>query len=94
MDVAYDGGLELVKKPGCYDDMLPAVRRDWDAHDKTCKSLPYFWLGRKGGVTAPGDVGGCDGCGVTFFWEGLSWSNYPDEDTVYLCECCVRKAVA
>lgn len=39
---------EAAAKPTCYDQLFESVRSDWDAHDKTCTSLPHLWLGRKG----------------------------------------------
>jgi hypothetical protein len=82
------------EKPWRYDGLLDSVRRHWDAHDKTCKSLPHMWLGRKGGVSCLSDFTDCSGCEVTFFWEGLTFTNEDDpaaDADEYLCECCLRK---
>jgi hypothetical protein len=81
-------------KPWCYDTLLDSVRRDWDAHDKTCRSMPYFWLGRRGGVSCPSDLTDCGRCGAAFYNEGvtdLNWKNPdPDAEPDYRCECCAR----
>lgn len=80
----------LAEKPWCYDTMLNSCRKAWDEHDKTCTSLPHLWLGRKGGVSCPSDLDDCDGCGVTFFHEGLTCTDYDADDLEYLCDCCRR----
>ena len=83
-----------IKKPWCYDDLFERIRKAWDEHDKTCRSLERLWLGRKGGVTCPSDITDCAGCEVTFYNEGVTWVNWNDpdaEDDVYLCECCQRR---
>jgi hypothetical protein len=82
----------MAEKPWCYDRLIDAVRRDWDAHDKTCKSMDEFWLGYHGGVTAIGDITDCNKCGATFYYEGLLDLNWQDDDAEsdYRCECCRR----
>jgi hypothetical protein len=58
----------VTAKPWCYDTLLPSVRAKWDTHDPGCESLRWFWLGRQGGVSSPGDLWSCDGdCDATFF---------------------------
>ena len=56
--------------------------------------MEYFWLGHTGGVSCPSDLTDCDGCGVTFYNEGVedtSWGDPdPDADPDYRCECCRR----
>lgn len=89
--------LPPAQKPRCYDTLLDSVQRNWDAHDKTCKSLRHFWLGRRGGVSCPTDLSACDGCGATFFHEGVTDVNRdnpdPDAHPDYRCECCARLEV-
>lgn len=82
-------------RPWCYDTLFPTVREDWEAHDKTCASMGYFWLGRCGGVTCVSDIDTCASCQATFYNEGLASKcpDYPcdcDDSFVYLCECCRR----
>lgn len=81
-----------VPKPWNYDRLLSTVRANWDAHNKTCTSLPHFWLGyRGGGVTCLSDVTDCDTCHATFYLDGLTFIPVPgDDDGRYLCECCQR----
>lgn len=77
--------------PWCYDTLLDSVRDAWDVHDKTCESLPWFWLGRRGGVSCPSDWWTCHGCDVYFSIDGVPWVNYPDEDERRLCACCAKR---
>lgn len=60
--------------PGAWDSVKDAILE----HDKTCKSLPYIWLARAGGISSPMDLGTCDDCGVTFFNEGIMGQYPPD----------------
>jgi hypothetical protein len=73
---------------GVFADIATA----YTAHDDFCLSLPDFWLGRTGGVSNPGDLSDCTGCGHTFYNEGLVWVNYedpdPDADEQHYCGCC------
>ena len=74
--------------------VFPEIRADYEAHDKSCVSLRDIWLGRKGGVTCPGDLEDCVDCGVTFYREGVSWLNYDapdDEEEIHACGCCALK---
>lgn len=75
-----------------YERLLPDVRANYDAHDKACLSMRHFWLGHRGGVSGIGEQTDCDGCGHTFYYDGLVWVNWqatdPDEDEVRLCACC------
>ncbi len=80
-----------VEKPWCYDRLFESVRKAWDEHDKTCTSLSRLWLGRHGGVSCPSDLTDCDGCGVTFYNEGVTCTDYDADDLEYLCECCRRR---
>lgn len=80
-------------KPWCYDRMFSNVRANWDAHDKTCGSMEWFWPGHSGGVSCPSDLTSCEDCDVTFYNEGVhnvTWSE-PGEDSLWLCSCCARK---
>jgi hypothetical protein len=86
--------LAEAKKPLNYDRLLDSVRRDWDAHDKTCESLPHMWLGYRGGVSCISDWESCYDCGVLFSLDGLIWVNWKDTDAgeeLRFCECCLRK---
>lgn len=60
------------------------------AHPEDCPSLDHAWLPRKGGFSCITDSYPCDGCGVTFFWEGL---NVVHEACPYtnhwVCTCCI-----
>ena len=87
---------EQARRPWCYDLLFDRIRKDWDAHDKTCKSLPDLWLGRRGGVSCPSDLTDCDKCGATFFNEGVTDLNWdrPDAEPDYRCECCRRPVPA
>ena len=82
------------QKPWCYDQLFENIREAWDEHDKTCTSLEHLWLGRKGGVSCPSDLTDCGVCGVTFYNEGVTNTNWdskdPDADWDYRCECCSR----
>jgi hypothetical protein len=82
--------------PERYERLLPFVRANYDAHDKTCVSMRYFWLGSRGGVSCFSDLADCDGCGHTFLNEGVAWVNWEvadtDEDEVRLCACCATSA--
>jgi hypothetical protein len=86
--------MSTIQKPWCYDSLFDSVRRNWDAHNKTCQSLRHFWLGRRGGRSCPSDLTDCGGCGATFFNEGVTDVNWdstdPDAEPDYRCECCTR----
>jgi hypothetical protein len=63
------------------------------AHDQTCPALKYAWLPRKGGVSCLSDFMGCDGCDISFFWDGLhmAFEDCPESNHWY-CPCCLAKA--
>ena len=42
-----------------------------EKHDKSCTSLTDLWLPRRTGRTCPSDLTDCDGCGLTFYNEGV-----------------------
>lgn len=79
-----------------YERLLPFVRTHYDAHDKTCPSMRFFWLGHRGGVSGIGEQRDCDGCQATFYYDGLVWVNWAthtqDEEDTYLCGCCAITA--
>lgn len=86
--------MATVEKPWCYEDMLNSTRKAWDEHDKTCESFQWIWLGRRGGVSCHSDLTTCDGCGVTFYNEGVVCTNRDDPEAEYdkfHCECCRRR---
>lgn len=64
------------------------IVKSYEAHDKSCKSLKYLWMGHSGGVTSFSDVFDCASCEVTFYNDGL----YVIDDEVgyeqLLCACC------
>jgi hypothetical protein len=92
-----------------YNLLLPSVQRSWDAHPDDCATLKNgFWYGRRsGGWTDISEVEYCTDCeesddpdrrGTLFWVEHLTYSNWetagPDEDDVFLCDCCNRKRIA
>ena len=79
-----------------YEALLPFVRANYDAHDKTCASMSQFWFGRLGGVSGVGEQEDCHSCGHTFYLEGLAWVNWAtadqDDEDIRLCACCATAA--
>lgn len=76
--------------PGIFSHILI----QYQEHDKTCSSIPQMWLGHKGGVSDMWSQMDCDGCGVTFYTEGLNWYDGSDDgeiDETNYCDCCDRK---
>jgi hypothetical protein len=65
------------------------------AHDPACPSLEHAWMPRRRGVTALGDIMGCDTCDITFFWEGVVglFDDCPDSFW-YFCRCCAKRVTA
>jgi hypothetical protein len=73
-------------------ELLPGIQERHDAHDATCQSLRWYWWGRSGGVTALGDVSGCDDCDLMFWNEGVVFvDGGPAGDDLDLCACCARQ---
>lgn len=92
-------GLRRPLPDGVFDHIAAA----YAAHDDTCASLPEFWLGRTGGVSAFGEQGPCADCHAVFHNEGLVSLTYTVEngpagtesttdddepELVHLCACC------
>lgn len=76
--------------------VFDSIKADYAAHDKSCSSIPNMWLGSKGGFSCFNEQENCDGCKVTFYWEGLHENGFIlDEDgyeaEAYYCDCCNRK---
>jgi hypothetical protein len=85
--------VNTADKPYMYERMFPELCAQWDAHDGSCESLPWFWAGHSGGVSNPADLEHCHGCGVCFYREGVAWVNHAtDDDEIRLCGCCARRA--
>lgn len=60
------------------------------SHDKSCSSLAYMWLPRRGGYTAFEDVMTCFDCDLIFYWEGIFITEESDGSEAFLCNCCLR----
>lgn len=76
------------------EEAFDTVKADYQAHDKTCSSIPNLWIGRKGGFSDMWSQGPCDGCDVWFYIEGLKWyegSGTDGVDEQSFCDCCDRK---
>jgi hypothetical protein len=69
------------------DGIFPSILKDYEEHDKSCSSIPYMWLGYKGGFSSFGEQNDCDNCNVTFYYDGLKEVELPDEYKYY-CDCC------
>lgn len=70
--------------------MFTAQRDQILAHGLDCPGLSDVWMPRRGGHSCPSDLIECDGCGITFFWEGI---RVVDEDSClysnhFYCACC------
>jgi hypothetical protein len=77
-----------------YPDLLPQVRDDFFAHDKSCLSFGSFWWGRMSvddGALPFGEVGQCSSCGCHFWAEGLLDVGEGDGLAIVKCECCCRE---
>jgi hypothetical protein len=73
---------------GCFSYQRDAIR----AHEPSCEGLADVWLPRKGGYSSLGDLMECDGCRITFFWDGLrvAFEDCPESNHWY-CPCCLAK---
>lgn len=62
----------------------PALRREWDVHDRSCPSLEFFWRGEAACPTVPGMLlFPCAACHTQFWEPGVARFNVGR-----LCACC------
>lgn len=76
--------------------VFDSIKADYEAHDKSCASIPHLWCGSHGGFSCFNEQAECDGCQVTFYWDGLreglpsTGEDGYEVDTHY-CDCCMRR---
>lgn len=75
--------------PHMHDKVFDYIKKAYEDHDKSCSSIPEMWLGCLGGFSSLNEQAMCDGCEVSFYWDGIK--EIETEDTNwFFCDCCFR----